>query len=61
MTLATLRLALPLALFFAFPAVAAVNPLDLSLEELMNIEITSVAKKSQRLQDAACRHAGGPY
>lgn len=46
-------LALLLALCGALPATAAVNPLDLSLEELMNIEITSVAKKSQRLGDAA--------
>lgn len=53
MILARLRLSLPLALFIVLPAMAAVNPLDLSLEELMNIEITSVAKKSQRLHDAA--------
>ena len=30
-----------------------INLMDLSIEELMNIEVTSVAKKPQRLSDAA--------
>lgn len=49
------RLALLLACLAAVPASAAdaFDPTALSLEELINIEITSVAKKSQRLSDAA--------
>lgn len=43
----------PLLLWGFSAAALAFDPTALSLEELMNIEITSVAKKSQRLSDAA--------